>query len=130
MQKFLKFYFWFSSGPMIKLYLIILLIVFCIILSIGFFVKFYMLKNRKNIDGYFRRFLNYIESLCFVMGSLGLLWSFFYYEGAYVLSWRFWLIVWAIIFIIWVIYIFKYYLSIREKRKLISREKHFRKYLP
>lgn len=75
--------------------------------------------------------LNKMFNLCLVMGILGLLYTFFIYEGAALLSARFWLLIWLLTFLVWLFFNLRYlFIQIPKRKKEIVERKKFEKYLP
>lgn len=84
----------------------------------------------KNRGGLYRGFLNRLYSFCLINAIIGLLLLFFNYEIVPFFSARFWLGLWALVMIIWLIFIFKKLRTIPVKKKQLEEEKKIKKYLP
>ncbi|MCX6797952.1 MAG: hypothetical protein NTX66_01890 [Candidatus Falkowbacteria bacterium] len=61
---------------------------------------------------------------------IGLLFLFFNYENATFFSARFWLLAWLLLMIVWLISILKELKRIPAKKRQISQEQVYKKYLP
>lgn len=84
-------------------------------------------KEDKTTRELLRRFGNF----CFIMGFLGLLWMFFRQERVAFLAWRFWLLVWILIFVWWLSGIARYAIKrVPEIRKEQEERNRISKYLP
>ncbi len=69
--------------------------------------------------------------LAMTMGFLGLVWMFFRQERVMFLSWRFWLLVWVVVFGWWLSSIIKYMVKrVPEIRTEEERLARIEKYLP
>ena len=65
------------------------------------------------------------------MGLIGEVIVWFRYERVYVLSARFWLLVWLIGLVVWLAFILKYQLKvIPQARAKLQKTQDFNKYLP
>lgn len=70
-------------------------------------------------------------SLFLTMGVLGALYTFFAYERAVLLSARFLLLIWLVVFLSWLFFDFYYLLiKIPKIKKNIQEKKKFQQYLP
>ncbi|MFA6994819.1 MAG: hypothetical protein WC249_00170 [Patescibacteria group bacterium] len=84
----------------------------------------------KNRGGIYRGFLNRLYSFCLTNAAIGLLLLFFNYEVIPFFSARFWLGFWALLMLIWLIFILKKFKNIPIKKKKLEEEKELKKYLP
>lgn len=76
--------------------------------------------------GFFKR--TYAYSLTNTI--IGLLFLFFTYESVPFFSARFWLGLWAIVMIVWLVFILKSLKAIPVQKKLMEQEKEMKKYIP
>ncbi len=102
------------------------LMAFILILAI-LFIAFINLKRKKSIYG---RSYGKIASFSIVNFFIGLLLLFFTYETTPFLSSRFWFVLWVLEMIIWIVFIFKNFKKIPEKKKRFEKEKEYKKYIP
>lgn len=130
MMNILTFDFWFHSGAIMPQYALMLLLLFIILMAVGIGFGFKSSLNNKAIDGYTRNLYRKLMDMLVTMGGIGIILTFFYYEGAYIMSAKFWLGVWLIALLGWLIPIIKYYRSIAAKRDQRQKMKKFKKYLP
>ena len=92
-----------------------------------------ILRTWSNIhaDNAVKTALRRFASLGMTMGFFGLVWLFFRQQRAILLGWRFWLVVWAVIFIWWLvkclIYVVKRLPAIRAQQ---AKRELTEKYLP
>ena len=78
-----------------------------------------------------RLFLKRSGSLGITMGFLGLVWMFFRQERVAFLAWRFWLLLWFVVTVIWGYYLARYALKrIPEIKAEESKRESLEKYLP
>ena len=78
-----------------------------------------------------RLFLRRSGNLGITMGFLGLMWMFFRQERIAFLAWRFWLLLWVVITLIWVFRLARYALKrIPEIKAEEARRVALEKYLP
>lgn len=69
--------------------------------------------------------------LFLTMGLLGYLYLLFGWQGAVLLSTRFWLLIWLAVFIVWLGFILNYLMvEVPKKRKEINQKRQFEKYIP
>lgn len=128
MQNLLSLQFWFNLRP-VPLLLIYqkILIALIIILAVSFFISWIIKAKKKNLYTIFWQKLNSFSLInCFI----GLILLFFNYELIPFLSSRFWFLLWGIGIIVWIFFIFKILKTIPEKRKQITSEKEYKKYIP
>ncbi|MDD2807631.1 MAG: hypothetical protein PHW95_03890 [Patescibacteria group bacterium] len=83
-------------------------------------------KDGLKIKGY-RKFFN----LFLTMGLIGFVYLFFAWQGVVLLSSRLVLLAWAIISVIWLLFILKYIIiEVPKTRKQLQARRQFEKYLP
>lgn len=133
MLEYLKYFFnlshLFSLQPkaMKPRALIILAVVFGVFVVAGLLCKI----SAKKIDALKAKGFNRLFHLLFTMGLLGGLYLFFAWQGAALLSARFWLIIWLLVTLVWIFFIIKYLvLEVPAKRREIDQRRRFEKYLP
>lgn len=84
-------------------------------------------QNHKPTQTVLKRF----SYLGVTMGFIGLLWMFFRQERAAFLAWRFWLLLWAGVFIFWVFHLIKYLIKrVPELKAEEAKREQLEKYLP
>lgn len=106
-----------------------LLIFFGLIVLAGLIVL--VVQKVRVREKYEIKVLSRYVSLLITMGAVGLLWTGFRYEKIFVLSARFWSVVWIIGFGVWFYFILKYQLRVVPMaRKQAEERKMFNKYLP
>lgn len=124
-----RLWFDFSPGPLLldSLRLLILSSAAGIILGLIFKGLARTKRRDKIIALGWRKFSN----LFFWLGFLGLIYSFFAYEGAQFLSSRFWLLIIFLIGLIWLGFILDYWLrKMPRQKKERAEKKKLEKYLP
>lgn len=107
-----------------------MLLVFFLILSIiAIGIKFWEIYKKPS--GYLKKIGNKYISLLGWMSAFGLIMVLAKNERAPIISARFWLIIWLIVFIWWLCRIIHYQIKITpEAKKQIEQKKQFTKYLP
>lgn len=127
MTNLLTFSYWFNLRPETliapgqKLFIgfIILLAVLALVVS--------LMKRR---GGLYRGFFKRLYGFCLSNSLIGLILLFFNYEMVPFFSARFWLAIWAIIMIVWLVYILKSLKTIPIQKKNREQAKELKKYLP
>lgn len=131
--KLTKLSFWFAMrpAPMSKEFTIAAAVFFGLFIAAKIVLRIIMEKQKKLMTAADKKLSNMIQSFCLTMGSLGLLWTFFAYEGLPILASRYWVLLWLLGAIIWAYFIVRYYaLEYTDfKERLTAREK-LEKYLP
>lgn len=84
----------------------------------------------KKRTGIYRGFLKRLYAFCLTNVIIGLLFIFFNYEAVPFFSARFWLGLWALIMIVWLVFILKDLKKIPAKKKQQEQEKELKKYIP
>lgn len=106
--------------------IIILAVIFGVFVVLGIIFNFLKTKDSLRIKGYKRLFYLFLT-----MGVLGYVYLFFAWQGAALLSARFWLLIWLIATLVWLGFILKYLvIEAPKKRKEIDRKRDFEKYIP
>lgn len=129
-MKFLTVEYWVSSGAMVPSMAIGLLILFIVMIGASIALSYYVKGSNKELDHFSVALIQKLQDMLATMGGIGVLLAFLMYEGAYIMSTRLWLLIWAIGVIAWLVPIYKYYNSIAEKRAEKQRKREFKKYLP
>lgn len=127
MKNLLTWEYWFTLRPEAlnqlanRLFLAALIILF-----VSCFIFGWLKKKSSLYRGLVKKLYN------FAVGNtvIGLLLFFFNYESAIFFSARFWLLLWLILIISWLVIILKDLKKIPAKKKQISAEQTFKKYLP
>ena len=106
-----------------------LLAVFGALIVLSLLIK--IIEQKFKPQQFLKKLFQKYFSLFLTMGLVGLALLWFRYENAAVLSARFWLLVWALAFVIWLVNIFQYQLKIvPPAREKSEQKKIFQKYLP
>lgn len=114
--------------PLLGMRLLLALIFFILIAALGGVFSF--LAQKKEFDSFQKKSLRDMRNIFFTMSILGLLYAFFAYEGAAVLSARAWLLAWAIVFVVWLYFPVRFWLKeIPRLRAEKEKKKRFEKYL-
>lgn len=121
--------FWFTSGAIASAYAWGLLLIFVVMIGVGILLNYRANMKDTNDDAFTKRLYKRLFDVLATMGSLGILMTFFYYEGAYIISWKFWLGVWLIVTLWWLFPVMKYYKSIASRREERKKAQKFKKYL-
>ncbi|OGY44548.1 MAG: hypothetical protein A3J62_01100 [Candidatus Buchananbacteria bacterium RIFCSPHIGHO2_02_FULL_38_8] len=106
---------------------IILAIIFALFIVAAIISKFLTrTKDSLKAKGY-KKFFHLFSTIA----ALGYVYLFFAWQGAILLSARFWLLILLIITIVWTVFILKYLLKdAPQKRKEINQKRQFEKYIP
>ncbi len=127
MNNLLTLSFWFNLRPPAMLaifnYSFIGLLVLLLILSI---VAFYYKKRKKIYKSFWLKFYDFSASNLII----GLFLWFFSWQEVPFLSARFWLIIWALLMIVWLVFIYKHLKKIPVKLQKIEEQEKFNKYIP
>jgi O-antigen/teichoic acid export membrane protein len=120
--------FWFNSRPaaLIPFFYYLLVVAILIFIVAAFFL--WIIKNRQKSS--YNRLWSKIIAFSATHSFIGLLLLFFNYERIPFLSARFWFIVWGAGILAWAAYIYKYFKTIPEKRKIAQEKREFNKYIP
>lgn len=127
MRKYLDIPFWFTSGGLAPRTLIILLVLAVGIFVLATVVHFILKKNK--YDKPTRKVGARIIEMCGWMGTILLFLIFFYYEGAYIVSYKFWFILWFGSFVTWAVLIYRDTTRLKEHKEQMSKQKSLDKYL-
>jgi len=122
----LKFWFNLRPGALLPIYQKTF-IIFVLALVI-FFLFCRLLTGRKK--GLYISLWRRLQSFSLANAFIGLILLFFNYELVPFLSARFWLLLWAALMLVWLVFIAKSLLAIPEKKKKLEEEKEYRKYIP
>lgn len=127
MNNLLTLSFWFNLRPPAMLdifnYSFIAVLFLFLFLSI---LSFYYKKRKKIYKSFWLKFYDFSASNLII----GLFLWFFSWQEVPFLSARFWLIIWAILIILWFIFIYKHLKKIPIKLQKIEEEQKFNKYIP
>lgn len=129
MGNFLTWNFWFNLRPgsflgsslKIILAFIILLIILTVVAGFG---------KRKWAKSLYANLWSGLYYWFLANAVIGLVLLFFNYEMVPFLSARFWLLIWALGFLVWLAFIIKLAVKIPQKKVQLEKEKEFRKYIP
>ncbi|MBU4421347.1 hypothetical protein L6259_01865 [Candidatus Parcubacteria bacterium] len=126
----LKFGFWFNIAPPPLLpFFYWAFFIFFVVLLFGGIVCGRIYKKEK--ENFVLRFsAKYLKNWFIVAGITGLLLLLFGYERAVFLSARFWFLVWAIGFGIWLGFIIKKIKILPTRKEELKRHAEYNKYLP
>ena len=113
-----------NPGPLSLKFSLILLSFFGVFFVLAWISKFLQSKNMKDrlIYNFYEKLFIYFLSLSII----GFVYTWFCYEGAYLLSMRLWLILSVLVYCVWFAYIMRYRFNIipnirkerKEKKKL------------
>lgn len=128
MNKFLSWQFWFNSRPgsLIPIYkdiLVGIIVAFFVLAIVSFFLK----KNKK---GFYLKLWNKFFNFFATNAFIGLVLFFFNRELIPFFSSRFWYILWLAGMIVWIVFIVKYFKSLPEKKKQLTEDREYKKYIP
>jgi hypothetical protein len=106
-----------------------LLVVFGVMVLTSIVLK---IARKKSIgDAFVKILLKKYDLLLLVTGISGIALTWIRYERVYILSGRFWLLVWFTWFIVWLMLILHYqFRVVPSKRQELIKSKEFHKYLP
>lgn len=127
MTNLLTWNFWFSlnPGPLTKLNETIFIGVVIAFIALAIFIL--IIKRR---GGIYRGFLNSLYNFYLGNAIIALILFFFNYELVPFFSARFWLALWAMVIIVWFVFILKKLKIIPIQKKAQEEEKEMKKYLP
>lgn len=129
MERYLSLKFWFISGPIMPKTAIIMLMFFIVMIVAGIILQRHSKKNKQKLDSLAKKLFSKVVTLLITMGVIGIVMTAFFYQGPYIISMKFWFLLWLLISIIWIIFIIKFYAQIGPRREEILRQKKFEKYL-
>ena len=114
-------------GAMHRQAIIILAIIFAVFVVAAIVSKILTkTKDALKAKGYKRFFHLFLTT-----ATLGYVYLFFAWQGAVLLSARFWLLILIVVALIWAIFILKYLIKeVPKKRKEINQKRQFEKYIP
>jgi hypothetical protein len=131
-QNILKSSYWFYQ-PFIAIGAVkwFWIVSFLVLVLAGLAAKIVRVYN-KNLSDNIREILRRASNLLVTTGLLGLLWMFFRQERVAFLAWRFWLLLWVVLFVWWaykvIFYVTKRLPMIKnEQSKKVEMEKYFPK---
>lgn len=126
-------HFWFQIRPlpMSKAFTVGFFSFFLIMIIGKAVIRTYASKMKKQFTRADKKLYNLIQSLFLTMGSLGMAWTFFAYEGIPILSARFWLLLWFVSSSIWMYVIIRYYVvEYTDFKVQLAEKERLEKYLP
>ena len=127
MQNLFTGNFWFDKQPPALLPLFENLLTGLVVIFVIAVFVFARLKKKKNpYQKTWQELFNFSLTNAFI----GLILMFFNYETIAFFSARFWFLIWALIIIVWLVFIVKQIKKIPERRKAIEKEKELKKYIP
>jgi len=130
MGRYFSVKFWFISGEITFKTAVIMLCFFGLMIIAGIVLKSILKAKKQSFDHLLKGIINRITTLLFYMGAIGLMITFFMYEGANFVSYKFWFLVWCAVTLYWAVIIVKAALKIPLKRSEIEKRKNYEKYLP
>ena len=131
LKQFLNFKYLFSLRPLAVDFSVlkILLTVFGILVILA--VVFKTLAFKYKNDWLVKRGWEKMFALFLTMGLTGLVYTFFLYEGAALVSARFWLVIWIIVLLTWLFYnLFYLLIQVPRRKREIAKKRNFEKYFP
>ncbi len=127
MNNLLSFSFWFNLRPPTMLdifnYSFIAFLIILLVLSI---LAFYFKKRKKIYKSFWLKFYDFSASNLII----GLFLWFFSWQEVPFLSARFWLILWALLMIVWLFFIYKYLKKIPINLEEAKKQQKFNQYIP
>jgi Ca2+/Na+ antiporter len=127
MNNLLTLSFWFNLRPPSMLpffnYTFIAILILFLILSV---LAFYFKKRKKIYKSFWLKFYDFSASNLII----GLFLWFFNWQEVPFLSARFWLILWALLIIVWLIFIYKHLKKIPINLQKIEEQQKFNQYIP
>lgn len=133
LAKLSTLHFWFQIRPlpMSKVFTLLFLVFFLLLIIGKVGLRMYAAKMKKQLTKADKKLYDLVQSLLLTMGLLGIAWTFFAYEGIPILSGRFWLVLWVAGVGVWAYAIFRYYTNeyTGYKEKIAERER-LERYLP
>jgi len=131
MNRFLDPSFWFDARPwafQATAYKITIA-VFLVSIILGIICLFF--QKKYSSDKIILKVWVKLTHLTFSFGLVGLILTFFKKQKAPFLGMRFWFLAWAIICLVWFIYILKYlFIEIPKLREEKRKKEELRKYIP
>lgn len=125
----LKFWFALQPVPLLPLYEFILLGIFSFLVVFAIVLRIVFL--RKKSDPLLAKRLKHLRQMFLVMGVIGLAFLFFTYERAFILGARFWYLLWAVVFLVWLVFILRdLFKKMPHEKEEKRRKEIFEKYLP
>lgn len=121
--------FWFNLKPGTLSPIFLKLLISATVLSL-FFAIFLKVMLKFGKDQLLRPIENKLYTFFFTNFMLGLIWTFLSYENVPLLTARFWYLIWLIGDLVWVYFIIVEAAKIPEKRKQLSKEQEYKKYIP
>ncbi|MFA6422723.1 MAG: hypothetical protein WCV92_04990 [Candidatus Buchananbacteria bacterium] len=130
MSRFFSFQYYFDATTFISVTTLrVMLAIFVVMVVAGLGIKVY--EKVKKLSPIMCKLIDKYFAMLVVMGFLGILLSWFRYEGAYFVSARFWTVVWVIGIIVWLADILRYqFVVVPLAKKQAEQKKNFTKYLP
>ncbi len=118
-------------APLSKGFAIGFLVFFLLIIIGKISIRIYASKMKRQLTKADKKLYDLIQSLLLTMGSLGILWTFFAYEGIPILASRFWFLLWLLGLVIWIYFIARYYLlEYTDFKVKLAEKERLEKYLP
>jgi len=99
--------FWFNPEPLTLSATSgqIMLVIFVALMVVGAIVR---IRVRRHKDRYVKKVGRRLSSFLSHMSVLGLLMTFFMYEGVAYLEMRFWFLLWVLLFVVWGLFLLRY----------------------
>ena len=127
MLNLLTLKYWFDLSPHAFLPLAnIVIISFFGLLLTGIILFIILKKKKKSYRTLFEKMYNF----CLINLIIGLLLFFFSWQQAYLLSARFWYLLWLITMVVWLLEIIKKSGKISDLKEKRKKRQEFEKYLP
>lgn len=126
----LSFWFDLAPGSYSQFVMSTLLVLFALTFVVGIAGKVSS-EKRRAVDKLAARVYRKIGNLGIAMGIVGFALLFFYYEGIYIFSARFWFVVWLLATLYWIrriVYLAR--VKIPREKKTMEEQSDYEKYLP
>lgn len=123
--------FWFSlnPGPMSYKFQLALTWLFGLALILAIIFRILIIVQKKDL--LIIKFWRKLFRLFLVMGLIGFVLLFFFYEGVPILGARFWFLLWILAFIVWLVFALIFLIvKVPRIKKETEEKKQFEKYLP
>ena len=120
--------YWFNMNPGNLHFSGMIFFLFFILLFTAIIVLFTIVKKRKN-NVYFKIW-NGLNTFAITNLVVVLFLLFFEYEGVFIFSARFWLILWLVSMVAWVVFIFRDYKKIPEIKEDYAKKEELKRYIP
>ncbi len=127
MNNLLNLSFWFDLRPPAMLPLFNYFFIAFILLLIVLMILSFRLKNKKKV---YKGVLISLYNFSLTNTIIGLIFLFFNYQRVPFLAARFWFLLWAILIIVWLLFIYLKLKKVPAQREKLIAQEEYNKYLP